>query len=77
MAKSARVIELEEAIVQAVATLDEADGSRIGALEASDSAREILKETYGLEFENDVSEYLSSESEDDDSDEFDEDDEDE
>lgn len=73
MAKSGRVIELEESIIQAIATLDDADGSRVGTLEAVDGARDILKETYGLEFENDISEYLSSESEDDDSDEDDED----
>jgi len=36
--KSQRVIELEEGIAQAVATLDESDGSRVSTDEAIDSA---------------------------------------
>ena len=56
--KSARVIELEEGIARAVATLDEADGSRIGLQEAFDSAREILSDAYDVGFEKAVSEYL-------------------
>jgi hypothetical protein len=64
--KSARVIELEEAIAQAVATLDESDGSRIGASEAIDAARETLADGYGTGFENAVTEYLSDGEDDDD-----------
>lgn len=71
MAKSARAIELEEAIGQAVATLDEADGSRVGMSEAIDSARATLSDGFGDGFEDTVSEYLSSNSDDDSSD-FDE-----
>jgi hypothetical protein len=67
MAKSERVMELEESIVQATALLDEADGSRVGMSEAFDSAREILSDTYGLKFEDDVSDYISNNSEDDES----------
>ncbi len=57
--KSTRVSELEEGIAEAVAALDEADGSRIGMQEAFDSARETLSEAYGAGFENAVSECLS------------------
>ena len=69
MAKSARVIELEEAIGQAVATLDEADGSRVGMSEAFDNARATLSEGFGAGFEDTVSEYLSSDSDDETADE--------
>lgn len=62
--KSARVIELEEAIAQAVATLDECDGSRVATDEAIDSARETLADAYGVGFEKAVSEYLSETDED-------------
>ncbi len=56
--KSARVIELEEAIAPAVATLGESDGTRIGASEAIDSARETLADGYRVGFENAVKEYI-------------------
>jgi hypothetical protein len=59
--KSARVIELEGGIAQAVATLDETDASRIGLQEAIDSARETLAEAFGTGFENAVEECLSDE----------------
>ncbi len=75
MAKSARTIELEEGIAQAVATLDETDASRIGLQEAIDSARETLADAYGVGFEKAVTEYLSDESDEDDEDDEDEDDE--
>jgi hypothetical protein len=67
--KSARVIELEEGIAQAVAVLDETDASRIGLQEAIDSARETLADAYGTGFENGVKEYLSDGGDDDDSEE--------
>lgn len=50
--------ELKDAICEAVATLDEADGSRISTAEALDAARDILKDAYGPSFEKDVSEFL-------------------
>lgn len=59
--KSTRVGELEEAIAQAVAALDDADGSRIGLQEGFDSAREILKEAYGVGFEKAVSDAAENE----------------
>ena len=69
MAKSARVIELEEGIAQAVATLDTSDGSRVSTAEAIDSARETLSDAFGAGFEDAVSEYLQSDSDDDTTDE--------
>lgn len=69
--KTARVIELEEAIAQAVATLDESDGSRIGTSEAIDAARETLADGYGVGFESAVEEYLSENQDDSDGDGFD------
>ena len=50
--------ELREAVVEAVATLDEADGSRISTAEAIDAAREVLADVYGDNFETDVSQFL-------------------
>jgi hypothetical protein len=75
--KSARTVELEEAIAQAVATLDEADGSRVGMSEAFDSARETLGDAFGKGFEDAVSEYLSAQSDEDDEDDDEDDDDDE
>lgn len=75
MAKSVRVMELEEAIAQAGATLDEAEATRIGLQEGIDSVREILSDAYGVGFEKAVSENLSVD--DDDDDEIDDEDEDE
>lgn len=68
MAKSQRVLELEEAIIQAVDVLDEADSSRMGLIESTDKFRAILAESYGDNFDDDLSEYQSSESDDDSSD---------
>ena len=76
MAKSGRVIELEDAIAQAVATLDESDGSRVGTSGAIDSARETLADAYGTGFEDAVSEYLLAEPESDDEDDEDDEDDD-
>lgn len=60
-AKTEREIELEEAIVEAVANLDECDGSRVSTSEAIDTARDVLKEAYGTGFEKDVSDFLETE----------------
>lgn len=73
--KTEREIELEDAIAQAVANLDESDGSRVGTSEAIDSAREILSDAYGVGFEDAVSEYLSDDSEDGETEDEDDDDE--
>ena len=77
MAKSQRVIDLEEGIAEAVATLDETDSSRIGLIEAIDGARATLAGAYGVGFENAVSEYLSDDSDDDETEDGEDDDEDE
>ncbi len=45
----ATVKEMKDAIVEAVATLDESNGSRTGTAEAIDAAREILADAYGNE----------------------------
>lgn len=71
VAKTEREMELETAIVNAVANLDESDGSRIGTSEAIDAAREILSDAYGTGFEKAVSDCLLSD-EDDEDDEDDE-----
>ncbi len=52
--------DLKIAVCEAVAVLDEADGSRTGMQEAIDSARETLSDAYGANFDEDVSEYYSS-----------------
>lgn len=54
--------QLKEAVVSAIATIDQADGSRIGLQDALDSARETLAEGYGSDdIENDVNEFLGIE----------------
>jgi hypothetical protein len=64
-------------IVAAVATLDQADGSRVSLIESIDNARRTLSEVMPNNFEDLVTEYLEVE---DDEDEYevedDEDDED-
>ena len=52
------VFEFRNAIVEAVAELDQCDGSRIGLSEAIDSARNILQTAYGDELDSDVQEFL-------------------
>jgi hypothetical protein len=75
--KTERELELEDAIVRAVADLDESDGSRVGTSEAIDSAREILSDAYGVGFEDAVSECLSEVSDEDEDDGDEDEDEDE
>lgn len=71
-----RAAELEQVIVEAVATLDGGDGSRIGLIEAIDSARSTLTEVYGVDFDRDLALYNGEDwDDDDDDDEFDDDDE--
>lgn len=64
------LVEMKDSIASAVATLDEADGSRAGTSAAIDGAREILAAAYGVGFERAVSSHLGL---DNDSDEVDED----
>ena len=54
--------------MEAVATLDEADGSRVSTSSAIDNAREILGDAYGPTFEDDVAGYLGVDADDDDAD---------
>lgn len=68
--KTVRETELENAIAEATAILDESDASRVALQEAFDSAREVLSDAFGVGFEKAVEEYYGDEetSEDDDSD---------
>ena len=56
----ARIQELETAIIEATAELDQADGSRTGMAEAFDSARQILSDAYGANFDSDIEEFSNS-----------------
>jgi hypothetical protein len=63
-----KLADLKEGVIEAVAELDKADGSRTGMAEAFDSAREILSDAYGLTFEDDLAAHLEAEDDDDDDD---------
>lgn len=56
-----RIGEFEEAIVEAVAAIDQADGSRVGLQETLDSVRETLGDIYGETLTDDVNEFLGIE----------------
>lgn len=56
-----RVAEFEEAIVQAVAEIDQTDGSRVALQETLDSVRETLANCYGDTLADDVNEHLGIE----------------
>ena len=56
-----RSSELEEAIVAAVAEIDQSDSSRVGLQETLDSVREILENAYGDTLTDDVNEYVGLE----------------
>jgi hypothetical protein len=70
--KSQRIIDLEAGIAQAVAILDQSDGSRISTAEAIDDARNVLKDAFSVGFEKAVSEYVDSDNDSDDDSEDDE-----
>lgn len=55
---SDKVMEFEEAIVSAVAEIDQTDGSRIGLQNTLDTVRETLAEAYGDTLTDDVNEFL-------------------
>jgi hypothetical protein len=61
----AKLKELQEAVIEAVATLDKVDGSRTAMTEAIDNARDILSDSYGLDFDDDLTEFLESDDDDD------------
>ena len=67
--------ELREAIVSAVATLDQSDGSRVSLIESIDNARRTLAEVMPDNFDDLVTEYLEAETDEYDEYEVDEDDE--
>jgi hypothetical protein len=50
--------DLQESVIEAVVELDQADGSRTGMTAAIDSARAILSDGYGSNFEDDLGEFL-------------------
>ncbi len=54
-----RITEFEEAIVEAVAAIDQADGSRVDLQETLDSVREIFENAYGESLTADVNEFLT------------------
>lgn len=56
-----RIGEFEEAVVSAVAEIDQADGSRVALQETLDSVRETLADCYGDTLTEDVNEHLGIE----------------
>jgi hypothetical protein len=58
-----RVSDFEEATVNAVAEIDQSDGSRVGLQATLDSVRETLANVYGETLTEDVNEYLGIEGE--------------
>lgn len=67
---------LREAIISAVATLDQSDGSRVSLIESIDNARRTLSEVMPDNFDDLVTEYMEAETDEDDDEDEDEDDED-
>ncbi len=59
--KSERVIDLEEAILNAVEQIDTGDQNRVGLLETLDNIRQILEVGYGDDFEDDFAEKMGIE----------------
>ena len=68
-----RTSEFEEAIVEAVAEIDQTDGSRVGLQNTLDSVRETLANAYGETLTDDVNEFLGIDGEIDDDSEIDDD----
>ena len=52
---------LENGIIEAVAEIDQSDGSRVGLQESMDSARASLETAYGENLTHDVNEFLGIE----------------
>ena len=59
----ATLSEIKEGICEAVAQLDQCDGSRIGQMEAIDSARIILQTAYGDDLDQDVKDFIDAQEE--------------
>ncbi|MBX7172646.1 MAG: hypothetical protein K1X72_16880 [Pyrinomonadaceae bacterium] len=68
-----RVSELEEAIVEVVAEIDQTDSNRVALQETVDSVRETLGNAYGENLTDDVNEYLGIETVDNDTEDDEED----
>ena len=68
-----RVSELEEAIVEVVAEIDQTDSNRVALQETLDSVRETLGNAYGENLTDDVNEYLGIETVDNDTEDDEED----
>ena len=66
---TAKVDEYREAIVEAVAELDQCDGSRVGQSAAIDSARSVLETVYGDDLDEDVQAFIDDHESDGDDDE--------
>lgn len=64
--KSARVIELEEAILNACELIDDCDQSRSALADGMESIRLLLADGYGDDFEDDLAEKMGYEIIDDD-----------
>ena len=60
---------LREAIISAVATLDQSDGSRVSLIESIDNARRTLSEVMPDDFDDLVTEYMEAEIDDEEVDE--------
>jgi hypothetical protein len=73
--KSAKTIELEEGILNSVELIDDCNGSRVELQNTLDKVRELLVDSYGIEFESDYEEMLGLETEDSDEDDEDSDEE--
>ena len=68
-----RISELEEAIVEVVAEIDQTDSNRVALQETVDSVRETLGNAYGENLTDDVNEYLGIETVDNDTEDDEED----
>jgi len=69
--KSERVIELEEAVLNACEVIDNCDQSRVALSDGMDNVRMLLAEAYGEDFEDDLAVKMGYELEDEDEDELD------
>ncbi|MGI8494264.1 MAG: hypothetical protein ACR2L1_02985 [Pyrinomonadaceae bacterium] len=59
-----RIEEFEGSIVEAVAGIDQTDGSRIELQQTLDSVRETLASVYGDSLDDAVAEYLGTDTDD-------------
>lgn len=69
--KSARTVELEEAILNACELIDNCDQSRTALSDGMDNVRLLLSDGYGEDFEDDLAVKMGYELIDDEDDDFD------